>query len=113
VDPRRATELLAAEHSRIEQALAELAPGDGEELSHVDQHVADDASELFEQERDAGLIERLRDDLAAVERAEQRLMQGTYGLSVESGEPIPDERLEAVPWAERTVEEQERYDHGG
>jgi DnaK suppressor protein len=113
VDPRRATELLAAERLRIEQALADLAPGDTEELSHVDQHVADDGSELFEQERDAGLIERLRDELAAVERAEQRLMEGTYGRSVESGEPIPDGRLEAVPWAERTVEEQERYDHGG
>ena len=37
-------------------------------------------------------------------------MQGTYGLSVESGEPIPDERLERMPWAERTVEEQARYD---
>ena len=72
--------------------------------------MADDASELFEQERDAGLAEELREELAAVERAEQRLMQGTYGLSVESGEPIPDDRLEAVPWAERTVEEQARYD---
>jgi DnaK suppressor protein len=33
---------------------------------------------------------------------------GTYGLSVESGEPIPDERLEAIPTAERTVEEEAR-----
>jgi DnaK suppressor protein len=113
VDSKRATERLAAERSRIEQALAELAPdGAGEELSHVDQHMADDGSELFEQERDAGLAEGLREELAAVERAEQRLMQGTFGLSVDSGEPIPDDRLEAVPWAERTVEEQARYDHG-
>jgi RNA polymerase-binding transcription factor DksA len=29
---------------------------------------------------------------------------------VESGKPIPDERLELIPWAERTVEEQERYE---
>ena len=75
--------------------------------------MADDAGELFEEERDAGLAEKLREQLAAIERAEERLMQGTYGLSVESGEPIPDDRLEAVPWAERTVEEQARYDHGG
>jgi len=113
VDPKRATELLQAERSRIEQALADLEPGDEDELSDLDQHMADDATELFEEERDAGLAERLREELAAVERAEQRLMQGTYGLSVESGEPIPDGRLEAVPWAERTVEEQARYDHGG
>jgi len=110
VDSKRATERLAEERSRIEQALADLAPGAGEELSHVDQHVADDGSELFEAERDAGLAERLREELTAVERAEQRLAQGTFGLSVESGEPIPDDRLEAVPWAERTVEEQARYD---
>ena len=43
-------------------------------------------------------------------RAEARIGQGTYGLSIESGEPIPDERLEALPTAERTVEERERYD---
>jgi RNA polymerase-binding transcription factor len=42
----------------------------------------------------------------AVERAEARLAAGTYGL--ESGKPIPDERLEAVPTAERTVEEEAR-----
>lgn len=41
-----------------------------------------------------------------MERAEQRLAAGTYGLSVESGRPIPDERLEAVPTAELTVEEE-------
>ena len=50
-------------------------------------------------------------ELAAVKHAEERLAAGTYGLSVESGEPIPDERLEAVPTALRTIEEQERFDH--
>ena len=113
MDPKRATELLQVERSRIEQALAELDPSPPDELSHVDQHVADEGSELYDEERDAGLAERLREELAAVERAEQRLMLGTYGLSVESGEPIPDDRLEAIPWAERTVEEQSRYDQGG
>jgi DnaK suppressor protein len=50
----------------------------------------------------------LRDQLAAVERAEARLARGTYGISVESGKPIPDERLEAAPTAERTAEEERR-----
>ena len=72
----------------------------------------DDATELFEEELDEGIAERLRAELEAVERAEQRLAEGKYGLSVESGEPIPDGRLEAVPWAERTAEEQERYERG-
>ena len=45
-------------------------------------------------------------------RAEQRLAEGRYGLSIESGDPIPDERLEAIPTAERTVAEEERFDRG-
>jgi len=113
VDDARARELLAAERERLEHALAELAPDHhDEELSHVDQHPADAGSELFEQERDAGVAERVREELAAVERAEKRLAEGGYGLSVESGEPIPDERLEAMPTAERTVEEQARLARG-
>jgi DnaK suppressor protein len=46
--------------------------------------------------------------LAAIERAEARLAAGTYGLSIESGRPIADERLEAIPTAERTTEEEAR-----
>jgi RNA polymerase-binding transcription factor DksA len=108
MDEKRATELLARERERIERQLAQLGHDTGDELSHVDQHLADEGSELFEQERDEGLIEQLREELAAVERAERRLMSGTYGLSVDSGEPIPDERLEALPTAERTIEEERR-----
>ena len=45
--------------------------------------------------------------------AEQRLAGGTYGLTVESGRPIPDERLEVFPAAERTVEEERALDERG
>ena len=77
-----------------------------DELSSTD--LADDASDLYQEGVDVGRIDELRDQLAAVERAEERLRDGKYGLSVESGTPIPDERLEAVPAAERTVEEEAR-----
>ena len=112
VDEARAAELLQRERERIERALEQLegTGNEDEELSTVDQHLADAGSELFESEREAGLAAQLREELAAVERAEQRLAEGTYGQSVESGEAIPDERLERMPWAERTVEEQARYD---
>ena len=109
-----ARELLARARARIERELADLGGDDGEaeELSHVDQHF-DDASDLFERERDAGVAERLRSELEAVARAERRLADGAYGRSVESGEPIPDARLRAVPWAERTVEEQAARERRG
>ena len=105
MDPERARELLTAERERIEQALTRLAHQDtGEEAD--DQDPANLASELYQDELDEGLADDLREELAAVERAEARLAAGTYGLSIESGKPIPDERLEAIPTAERTAEEQ-------
>jgi DnaK suppressor protein len=114
VDPERARELLTKERQRIERTLIALAgPAEGDELSHVDQHPADEGSELTQQETDEGLADRLREELEAIDRAEARLREGTYGLSVESGEPIPDGRLERVPWAERTAEEQARLERGG
>jgi RNA polymerase-binding transcription factor len=110
VDADQARELLRRERNRIERALAEQAGGSDGELSAVDQHLGDQGTELYNDEFEAGLRERLLNELAAVERAEARVEAGTYGLSVESGEPIPDERLELIPTAERTAEEQARFE---
>ena len=115
MDPDQARELLQRERERINEELASLrsARGNGDDdLSRVDQHTADAGSELFENERDQSLISRLEQDLGAIERAERRVEEGTYGVSVESGDPIPDGRLEAIPWAERTAEEQSRLEAG-
>ena len=105
MDPERARELLAAERSRIEREMRRLRhEDDGEEFDEFDP--ANLATDLYQDEFDAGREEDLRDQLTAVERAEARLAAGTYGISVESGHPIPDERLEAAPTAERTAEEE-------
>jgi DnaK suppressor protein len=113
MDPERARELLRRERERIEKALAEEAePQDGE-LATLDQHLADQGTELYADEFAAGRREQLTEELAALERAEARLAAGTYGVSIESGKPIPDERLEAIPTAERTVEEQARIESRG
>jgi DnaK suppressor protein len=114
MDAERARSLLAENRARVEKLLADLAGReDEEELSHLDQHPADDAQFLSDEEVEEGLAERLREELEAIERAELRLAEGTFGLSIESGEPIPDGRLEAIPWAERTAPEQERFERGG
>jgi RNA polymerase-binding transcription factor DksA len=112
LDAERARKLLAQERERILREIKDLQGGhDGDgELSNVDQHTADAGTELFEEEKDRSMIERLEDELRAIQRAEKRIDEGTYGLSVESGEPIPDARLEAVPHAERTVPEQSRLE---
>jgi DnaK suppressor protein len=105
MDADRAAELLQAERTRIERALVRLGPvDDGEEVDEYDE--ANRASDLYQDEFNEGLADDLREQLAAVARAEARLAEGTYGLSVESGEPIPDERLEALPAAELTADEE-------
>jgi RNA polymerase-binding transcription factor len=105
MDAERARELLSAERSRIERELARPThEDDGEPADDLDP--GNRASDLYQDELAEGRADDLRAQLAAVERAEQRLAAGTYGLSVESGEPIPDERLEAYPTAERTVAEE-------
>jgi RNA polymerase-binding transcription factor len=107
MDAERARELLTAERQRIERALGRLGHQEtGEEAD--DQDPGNLASDLYQDELDEGLADDLREELDAVERAEARLAAGTYGISVESGQPIPDERLEAIPTAERTAEEEAR-----
>lgn len=114
MDETRARQLLQAERERIERLLSAAgAPDAGpDDEPHLEQHLADQGSELYDRERDEGQEQDLRSRLAAIERAEQRLADGTYGRSVDSGQPIPDARLEAVPWAERTVDEQAAWERG-
>jgi DnaK suppressor protein len=111
MDENRARELLKRERQRIEGQLAKLRTGPAEDDQSGDP--GDDATDLHDREVDAGLAEGLSSDLAAIERAEERLANGTYGISIESGEPIPDGRLEAIPWAERTAEEDEHHQRHG
>jgi DnaK suppressor protein len=106
MEPERARELLARERERIESALKLHSgpPAEGDENVVAGD---DDGEGLYQDELDAGRRQDLERQLAALERAEERLANGTYGLSVLSGQPIPEARLEARPTAELTVEEQQ------
>jgi DnaK suppressor protein len=109
MDHEQATQLLADERARIEEGFANLgatAPLEGDQ--NVEPGDRDD-EDMYLDELAEARREQLTQELSALERAEARLAAGTYGLSVESGQPIPDARLEALPLAERTVEEDERY----
>jgi DnaK suppressor protein len=111
MDDARARDLLQQERRRINDELSHLGLSPNDDLSTTD--LADEATDLYFEEVDASRLEDLREQLAAVERAEDRIASGTYGRSIESGATIPDERLEAVPTAERTVDEEARRERGG
>ena len=107
MDQGRARELVSAERRRVEQLLDSLTEAEGVDrtASDVPQDFGDQGQQLTAAATDQMVADELRERLAALQRAEQRIADGTYGYSVRSGEPIPDERLEADPAAELTVEE--------
>ena len=111
MDPDEARALLTRERQRIESAIAALHQDITANAGDEDERdIGAGAARMQDEEIDLGLLEQLGSERDAIARAEQRLAAGTYGLSVESGEPIPDQRLALIPWAERTVEEQAKLD---
>jgi DnaK suppressor protein len=107
MDEARARQLLTDERARVEGLLRDLTEAGEEDRATTRDtgDIADPAQPLTDEQGADAITAGLRDRLAAIERAEARLEAGTYGRSVRSGAPIPDERLEADPAAELTVEE--------
>lgn len=101
--PERARERLADERARIQRELEAIGP---QEPGEEPEDTGDQADDLDQAGKDEAIREQLQRTLEAIDRAEQRIEEGTYGKSVISGEPIPDQRLEALPWADRLVEEE-------
>jgi DnaK suppressor protein len=104
MEMERARSLLDAERTQVERLLADL------DSARTDDHEAErdaayPAQPLAQQGVDDAVAARLRNRLAALDRALRRVDDGSYGRSIRSGAPIPDERLEADPAAELTVEE--------
>lgn len=111
-------EELRAEFLRVRDGLKEDQRSLAEAEEDFTEHDSGDMSQsVFTREVDATVEEQVERRLQHVERALQKIEEGTYGLSDESGDPIPKGRLEAVPEAIRTVEEQQRsretYRHRG
>jgi DnaK suppressor protein len=108
MDEDHARARVRAERADVEKLLQDTVSEGRQDRSTEDEQgtdISDPAQPLTAQFETDAITANLRDRLAALERAEQRLKDGTYGQSVRSGLPIPDERLEADPAAELTIEE--------
>ncbi len=81
-------------HYGLEQGAFHESTG---ELSSYDNHPADDATELYEREKDLALNEHTEEDLKDIKQALQAINEGTYGICKECGQEIPIERLNAIP----------------
>jgi DnaK suppressor protein len=114
MDPDRAKHLLETERQRIRRLLATTSEAKSVD-SAAERDAGDgdvDAAQPLEHEAIDIAIERsLHERLDAIARAEKRIENGTYGRSVQSGLPIPDDRLEIDPGAELTVAEAAKRRH--
>jgi DnaK suppressor protein len=107
MDQNQARARLLAERAEVAELLRD-ADSDGQQARDSGAEIGDSgdsAQDLAAEGIDDAVAESMRDRLAALDRALKRLDDGTYGRSVRSGQPIPDERLEADPAAELTIEE--------
>lgn len=97
--------LLASERDATDTArgVSDYAIEDGD----VAERMIEQDSALRQGAIDSALVED-------IERALRKLEAGTYGFSEDSGAPIELERLDAIPWARRTAEEEQRHqaNHG-
>ena len=116
VDAEAARQHLKAEHDRLDHLRASIENGDhihdeaeedsSSELSHLDQHPADAASDAFEREKEFSILEQVEAELADVDRALDRLDGGSYGTCDVCGGSIPDDRLAALPAARFCMDHQ-------
>ena len=99
-----ATELaateLAAKRGELEEALGRLsAPSQDEGGISFGKRVGDGTSIAVERLSQVAAHDRLLTMYADVRRAQDKLADGTYGRCDRCGEPIPADRLQALPWA--------------
>jgi DnaK suppressor protein len=77
---------------------------EGSEASAFGMHQADAGSDAYEKDFALSLLSQEQDALYEIEEAIKRLGDGTYGVCEVSGKQIPEERLDAIPFARFTVE---------
>lgn len=86
------------------------ARAEGSEASAFGMHQADAGSDAYEKDFALSLLSQEQDALYEIEEALKRIEQGTYGVCEMSGKPIPQARLEAIPFARFTVECQQQLE---
>jgi DnaK suppressor protein len=115
---QRFTELLTEERLRLQTSLVRLyteaVQNTPEQVGDatVRTHLADLGTDTFEQSADLGLAEQISRTIADIDRALDRIGDGTYGRCQGCGKAISIERLEAIPSAARCAQCQMAVERG-
>ena len=106
---------LEAKKSELQRHIGNLTeayptPVDPIQISEGSQDFEETAVDFLEMQQEQSLMVNEQALLTEVERALQRIEEGTYGRCVDCGQPIPEKRLQAIPWAARCVKDAERLE---
>ena len=112
-DARQQLEQMQREIDSTSAVLEAEGAGESSELSHVDQHPGDTASEMVDADNQNALLQNAADMKAQVVAALARLDDGSYGVCVDCGKPIAEARLEVRPEAARCIEDQQKAEAAG
>jgi RNA polymerase-binding protein DksA len=119
VDAERFRSRLLEERKRVVDAIENIHnenPGslgeETEELTFQDNHLGDVATATFDREMASTLEENSNHVLGAIDGALQRIDSGTFGVCEYCGKPIPEERLDALPWATLCIDCKRKQERG-
>jgi RNA polymerase-binding protein DksA len=110
MDTDRYRDILEEERGRVAAAITHLHEDNSSSLEDeteeetYDNHLADSATATLNREIDYSLEENAEHVLAAIEEALRRIAAGTFGTCRRCGKSIAEERLEAIPYANRCID---------
>jgi RNA polymerase-binding protein DksA len=118
VNTERFRQMLSEERVRVSAAIDHLHQSNSNSLEDeteeetYDNHLADSATATLNREIDYTLEENAEHVLTAINQALGRIESGTFGTCVRCGQPIAEERLEAIPYATRCIDCQRLAERG-
>jgi RNA polymerase-binding protein DksA len=119
VDTENLRQRLLDERQRVVDAIDNIHaenPGsigeETEELGFQDNHLGDVATATFDREMASTLEENSTHVLTEINEALSRIESGTYGVCRRCGNPIAEERLEALPWATLCIDCKRKQERG-
>lgn len=106
---------LEAKRDELQRQISDLTmahptPTDPNDFSQDTQDFGDTAVDFLELQNEQSIEVNEQALLTEVQDALKRIEEGTYGICVDCGNPIPEKRLEAMPWAARDVKCEERLE---
>ena len=112
---------LQEERGELERQVAEIEEGSfgsaqsdlTGELASFDEEYADAGTATFERERDLSLSNNIRDLMDKIDKALERIDEGTYGLCERCGRPIEKARIKALPYASLCIKDKQAEERTG